>query len=193
MMKFSRALSILALAGLAFAGPALAQGSPQAGPKAQASQDNTAQLMQSYRQKTAQLQGIQQKAIRNTPKLAAELKKFQDEMTASMGAHGYDVAKGHKRVQAMVAKLKSGKKQSKADREATMKAFQAEREKMMKARAAAMKDPKIQKDRMALQNDMIAAMKKQDSHTGQLLKDVKSLRSKILASMAAHRAAPRHG
>ena len=187
MMKFSRFLSILALAGLAFGGSALAKGQPQAG------QDNTSQLVQSYRQKAQQLQGIQQKAIKNTPKLAAEMKQFQVEVETSMRAHGYDVAKGRQRVEAMAAKFKSGKKVSKAERMSAMMSFQAERQKMMQARTAAMQDPKIQKDGKALQHDMIVAMKKQDSHTGQLLKDVKSLRAKIMASMAARRAAPKKG
>lgn len=189
MMKFSRPLLILALAGFAFGGPACAQGHPQASQ----SQDSTAQLVHSYRQKNRQLQSIQQKAIKGSPKLAAEMKQFQAEMNTAMRAHGYDAAKAQQREEAMAAKLKSGKKMSKAQRMSAMKSFQAERQKMLKARTAAMKDPKIQKDGKALQHDMIAAMKKQDSHTGQLLKDVKSLRMKLMASMAAHRAAAGNG
>lgn len=186
-MKCSRYLLIPALAAFAFGGPVYAQG------PSQASQDNVSHLMQSYRQKNRQLQGIQEKALKNTPKLAAEMKQFQGEVNTSMRAHGYDVAKGQQHMQAMVAKLQSGKKLSKTERTSTMKSFRAEREKMMKARTAVMQDPKIQKDGKALQQDMIAAMKKQDSHTGQLLKDVKSLRAKIIASMAAHRAASKKG
>lgn len=182
MMKFPRSLMILALAGLAFGGPVSAKGHSQASP------DTTAQLMQSYRQKTHELQGIQQKAVKNTPQLAAEIKQFQNEVNTSMRAHGYDVVKGRQRVQAMASKFKSGKKMSKAERMSTMKAFQAERQRLMKARAAAMKDPKIRKDGKALQAHMIAAMKKQDSHTGALMKDVETLRTKIMASMAAQRA-----
>jgi hypothetical protein len=190
MMKFSRSmLFTLALTGLAFGGVAFAQAPAQTGK----SQDNTQQLMQSYRQKTQQLQGIQQKAIKNTPKLAAEMKQFRADVNSAMRAHGYDVTKGRKRVEAMASKLKSGKKVSKAERMAAMKSFQAERQKMMKARTAAMQDPKIQKAGKALQSHMIAAMKKQDSHTAQLLKDVKSLRTKIMASMAARRAAAKKG
>jgi hypothetical protein len=187
MMKFSRYLSILALAAFVFGTAAYAQGQPQAG------KDSASQMMQSYRQKNRQLQGIQQKAIKNTPKLAAEMKQFRADVNSAMRAHGYDVTKGRKRVEAMASKLKSGKKVSKAERMAAMKSFQAERQKMMKARTAAMQDPKIQKAGKALQSHMIAAMKKQDSHTAQLLKDVKSLRTKIMASMAARRAAAKKG
>jgi hypothetical protein len=186
MMKFFRSLLILALATFAFGGPACAQGHPQA------SSDNTSHLMQSYRQKTGQLQVIQQKAVKNTPQLAGEMKQFQLEVNTSMRAHGYDVAKGQQDAEAMAAKLKSSKKMSKAERMSTMKSFGAERQKMMNARAAAMHEPKIQKDGKALRDDMIAAMKKQDGHTGQLLKDVKSLRTRIIASMAAHRATPKN-
>lgn len=182
MMKFSRSLLILALAALAFGSPAYAaQGQSQAG------SNNIAQMMQSYRQKNSQLRAIQQKTLKNTPKLAAEMKKFQSEVNSSMRAHGYDLVKGRKHMEAMAAKLNSKKKMSKAEHDSTMQSMQAERQKMMKARAAVMKDPKIQKDGKMLQDHMLAAMKKQDSHTGQLLKDVKTLRSKILASMAAQR------
>lgn len=189
MMKGFRSLMLLALAGCAFGGSAgaFAQGNAKAG------QNDASQLMQSYQQKTQQLESIQQKAIKNTPKLATEMKQFQTEVNASMRAHGYDLAKGRQRVNAMVAKLKSGKKVSTAERTSTMKSFQAEREKMMKARVAAMHDPKIQKDGQALQHDVIAAMEKQDSHTTQLLKDTQSLRAKIMASVAAQRAAAKKG
>lgn len=189
MMKFPRVLTILALLGLAFGGPVMAQGKPQAKP--QAGQNETAQLMQSYREKNQQLQGIQQETIKNNPKLKAEMEHFQDEMMASMKTHGYDVKQGQARVQAMIAKMKSGKKMSKAERTSTMQSFQAEREKMMKARAASMKDPKIVKDRKALSDHMISAMKKQDKRTDQLLKDVKTLRAKIMTAMRAQQAAPK--
>ncbi|GAB3037130.1 hypothetical protein GCM10027285_20870 [Oleiagrimonas citrea] len=186
MMKFSRHLSILALAAFVFAGTAYAQGPTKA-----SSDNTTTQLMQSYRQKTQELRDIQQKAIKSNPKLAAEMKQLQADVNTSMRAHGYDMEKGSKRAESMIAKLKSGKKLSKAERMLTMKSFQAERQKMMKARNAAMQDPKVQKDRKAFEADMMAAMKKQDSHTGQLLKDVQALRTKIMAAMAAQRAAPK--
>lgn len=186
MMKLSRSLLILALAALAFGSPAYAaQGQPRSGSA------NITHLMQSFRQKNAQLRDIQQKTLKNTPKLAAEMKQFQHEVDTSMRAHGYDLEKGRQHMQAMTAKLQSGKKMSKAEHASTMQSMQAERQKMMQARAAVMKDPKIQKDGKALQEHMIAAMKKQDSHTGQLLKDVQTLRSKIMAAMAAHHTQPK--
>ena len=187
MMKFPRLLSILALAGFAFGGPAFAQGKPQA------SQDNPAQLMQSYQQNTRQLQDIQKKTLQNNPKLSAEMDHFQTEMTTAMRTHGYDVVKGSKRVKAMVAKLRSGKKMSDAERTSIIKTYQADHQKMMQARAAVMQDPKIQKDRKALAEDMISAMKKQDSRTTQLLKNEKALRAKIMAAMATRRAAAKNG
>ena len=182
MMKISRFLLILALAAFAFAGPAYAQGSPKAG------KETIAQLIQSYQLKNQQLQAIQHKALKNDPKLAAEMKHFENEVNTSMRAHGYDLVEGHKRMQAMAAKLNSNKNMSKAERMSTMKSMQDERARMMKARAAVVQEPQIKKDGNALQRDMIAAMKKQDSHASQLLKDVKILRTRIIATMAAHRA-----
>ena len=180
MMKFPRFLSFLAIAGFAFAGVAFAQGHPGAG------KDNTSSLMQSYQQKIEQLKGIQQKTIHDNPKLAAEMKHFNTEVNTSMRAHGYDMAKGRKRVEAMAAKFKSGNKMTKAERMSAMASFEAERQKMMTARAAVMKEPRIQKDGKMLQQDMIAAMKKQDSRTAGLLKDVNALRMKIMMSRSAH-------
>lgn len=192
MTKLPRILSILALLGLAFGGPAFAQLMPQA------SQDNPEQLIQSYRQKNRELQGIQQKALQENPKLAAEMKHFEAEMTAGMRSHGYDAAKRRKSVQAMIARIKtgkdaSGKEMNQAERMSTMKSYQAEVQMMMKARAQTLKDPKVQKDRKALADHLIAAMKKQDSRTTQLLADVKALRAKITASMAGPGAGPGKG
>lgn len=192
MMKFPRVLSILALAGLAFGGPAMAQLKPQA------SQQSSVQMMRSYQQKTQELKDIQDKTLKSNPKLAAEMKGFEKEMTASMSAHGYDAPKRRKSVQAMIAKLRTGKDASgkdltQAERESTMKSYQNEVRMMMKARAASMKDPKIQKDRKTLTEHMIAAMTKQDSRTPQLMKDVREMRAKILEIMAAHGQAPNKG
>ncbi|MGA7296873.1 MAG: hypothetical protein WBW92_05145 [Rhodanobacteraceae bacterium] len=186
MIKFSRYLLIPALAALALAGPACAQD------KAQTGSDNPAQLMQTYRQKSQQLHEIQQKTIKNSPKLAAAMKQYQAEVSAAMDAHGYNAEKGGQHMQTLMAKLKSKKKLSKDERKTTIQSLQAERQKMMKARTAAMKDPKVQKDGKALQQDVLAAMKKQDNHTGQLLKDVRSLRTRIMASSAAHGAKPKN-
>ncbi len=180
MMKISRYLFIPALVALAIAGPACAQ------EKAQAGSDNAAQLMQTYRQKSKQLHEIQQKTIKNSPELASEMKKYESKVSQAMEAHGYDPEKGGEHMQTLMAKLKSDKKLGKDERKETIQSLQAERQKMMKARTAAMKDPEVKKDGKALQKDMIAAMKKQDSHTEQLLKDVQMLRTKIMASAAAH-------
>lgn len=179
MMKISRSLLIVGLALFAVGGTAYAQAPSQAG------QNDAAQLIHIYRQKNQQLLDIQSKTLKNDPKLSAEMDHFQAELNTSMRKHGYDAEKSQKRVKAMVAKLRSGAKMSDNERMSTIKSYEAEQRKMMKARAAAMQEPKIQKDRKALTDDMIAAMKKQDSRTGQLIKDVNSLRSQIMAAMAA--------
>lgn len=185
MMKRATTILMLVTAAFAFAGVAAAQSSNGSGNDTSASQQKTQQLMQQYRETAMKLQKIHQKTIKNDPQLSAEQNHFQDQVRASVKKHGYDVQKGQKDMQDMAQKLQSGKL-SKSERQATMQKFQAERQKMMKARDAALKEPAIQKSGHKLEKDTIAAMKKQDNNTPELLKQLRSLRGQIRASMPKH-------
>lgn len=182
MMKRVITAGSIAVAALAFAGPGFAAGTTSGA--ASASSGDTQQLMQEYRSDAEQLKNIHDKTIKANPQLAKQQDQFQDQVKASVKKNGYDVEKGQKRMEAMAKKLQS-KDISADEKAATMKKFQAERADMMKARDAALKDPKIQQAGQKLENDTINAMKKQDGKTDNLLSDMESTRSKLQASMPA--------
>lgn len=177
MMKRSITLCSIAVAALAFSGAGFAADSSQSADNGQ-----TQKLMKEYRSDAQQLKQIHDKTVKANPDLAKEQDQFQAQVKAAVKKNGYDVAEGQKRMQAMAKKLQA-KGTSDDDKAATMKKFQAERQKMVKARNAALKDPQVQKAGKKLENDTITAMKKQNSKTGDLLSDMKSTRSKLQASM----------
>lgn len=176
---------MLALAALAFSGVTSAASSDSGSGSADSStsQQKTQQLMQQYRQKAMQLKQIHQKTINNDPQLASEQDKFEKQVRDAVEDQGYNIEKGEQRMQAAAKKLQSGKKLSDADRKSAIQDFQSERQKMIKARDAALQKPEIQTAGHKLENDTLTAMKKQDSHTDQLLSDMKSLRSQLRAAM----------
>ncbi|MES1926312.1 hypothetical protein [Salinisphaera sp. T31B1] len=186
MIKRATSILALAIAALTFGtmtGVASAQGSG-----ATADQQQAQQLMQQYRQKAAKLQQIHQETIQANPKLAAEQEKFEKQVRSAVEKQGYDVDKGQQRVQEMAQKLQSGDL-SDSERQALMKDFQAERQQMVQARDAALQKPEIKSAGEKLQEDTLAAMKKQDSQTSQLLDEMDSLRNQLRAAMPAPAAA----
>lgn len=179
MMKRVTSILAVALVALAFSGMANAQGAASG-----ADQQKAQQLMQQYRQKASKLQQIHQQTIKDNPELASQQEQFEKQVRQAVENEGYNVDKGQQRVQEMAQKLQSGDL-SDSERKAVMKDFQAERQQMMQARNAAMKKPEIQSAGKKLQNDTLAAMKKEDGDTQDLLDDMDSLRSKLRSSMPA--------
>lgn len=188
MMKRSITLCSIAVAALAFSGAGFAaNGSSQSGDKGQ-----TQSLMKDYRSDAKQLKQIHDKTMKANPGLAKQQDQFQAQVKSAVEDHGYNVDQGQKRMQSMAKKLQA-KDTSKDDKSKIMKKFQAERQKMMKARKAAMKDPKVQKAGEKLENDTITAMKKQNSKTDDLLSDMKSKRSKLQAAQPSSAQQPQPG
>jgi hypothetical protein len=178
MMKRVTTLCFLTIAALTFSGAGIAADSSNSGND----QQQTQKLMQEYRQDAQQLKQIHEKTIKANPQLAKEQNQFQTQVKKAVKKNGYNVEQGQKRMQAMAKKLQS-KNTSDDEKSATMKKFQAERQKMLKARDAALQDPAIQKSGKQLEQDTITAMKKQNSKTGELLSDMQSTRNKLQASM----------
>lgn len=177
MMKRSITLCSIAVAALAFSGAGFAaNSSSQSGDQGQ-----TQSLMKDYRADAKQLKQIHDKTMKANPDLAKQQDQFQAQVKSAVEDHGYNVDQGQKRMQSMAKKLQDDDT-SKDEKSKTMKKFQAERQKMMKARKAAMNDPKVKKAGEKLENDTISAMKKQNSKTDDLLSDMKSKRSKLQAA-----------
>lgn len=187
MMKRATTLFSIAVAAAVFSGPSFAADSSQASNKAE-----TQKLMQEYRSDAQQLKDIHDKTIKENPGLAKQQDQFQEQVKAAVKKNGYDVDKGQQRMQSMAKKLQA-KDTSDKEKAATMKKFQAERQDMLKARNAALKDPQIQKAGKKLENDTIEAMKKQNSKTDDLMSDMQSTRSKLEAAMPSGAAQSKSG
>lgn len=169
MFKRVSTICALAVAALSFTGVAAA---------ADNGQGQAQQMMKSYRQDAQQLKQIHDKTIKNNPQLAKEQDQFQETVQEAIKEQGYDVEAGQQRMQKMAKKLQSGDL-SDQQRKQVMQKFQSERQKMVKARNAAMSQPEVQKQGEKLQQDTIAAMKKQNPKTTQLISEMKDVRGKL--------------
>lgn len=170
MIKRVCTLCALAIAALSVTGMAVAADS--------SGQNNTQQLMKTYRSDAQQLKQIHDKTVRNNPQLAKEQQQFQDQVKGAIKKQGYDIKDGQKHMQSMAKKLQSGNLSDK-QRKQVMQNFQQERQKMVKARNAALSQPDVQKSGQKLESDTIAAMKKQNPKTPQLISEMKSVRGKL--------------
>lgn len=175
MIKRVCTVCALAIAALSFSGMAAAADNSG---QSSGSQNNTQQLMKTYRSDMQQLEQIHDKTIKNNPQLAKEQQQFQDQLKSAIKKQGYDVNAGQKRMQAMAKKLQSGNL-SDQKRKQVMQNFQQERQQMVKARNKALSNSDIQQSGQKLQNDTMAAMKKQNPKTTQLISEIKSVRGKL--------------
>jgi chromosome segregation ATPase len=183
MLKRATTILLLAMVAVAFSGIAAAQDNGPSKSHGSTTQQKTQQMMQQYRQKAMQLQQIHQKTMANNPQLTTEQNQFKKQVRQAIAKQGYDIDKGQKRLQTLAQKLQSGKLKA-GERKATIKEFQAERQRLIKARDAALKQPKIQKSGKQLEQHTITAMKKQDGRTGPLLNDMQMLRHRLRSTMA---------
>lgn len=177
MIKRVCSLCVLAIAALSFTGMAVAADS--------SGQGNSQQLMKTYRSDAKQLKQIHDKAVQNNPQLAKEQQQFQNQVKSAIKDQGYDINDGQQRMQSMAKKLQSGDLSDK-QRKQVMQKFQAERQKMVKARNAALQKPEVQKAGQKLENDTIAAMKKQNPKTPQLISEMKNVRGKLQQSAGSN-------
>lgn len=173
MIKHVCTLCALAIAALSFTGMAVAADN--------SGQNNSQQLMKTYRQDAQQLKQIHDKAVKNNPDLAKEQQQFQDQVKSAIKKQGYDVQAGQKRMQSMAKKLQSGDLSDK-QRKQVMQKFQNERQKMVEARNKALSQPDVKKSGQQLENDTISAMKKQNPKTTQLISEMKNTRNKLQQS-----------
>lgn len=178
MFKRVCILCALAIAALSFTGMAVAADSGS-------DQNNTQQLMKTYRSDAQQLKEIHDKAIQSNPQLAKQQQEFQDQVKSAMKDQGYDIKASQKRIQAIAKKLQSDD-QSDEQRKQTMQQFQTEREKLIKARNAALAQPDVEKSGQKLEKNTLSAMNKQSPKTEQLLSEMKGVRSQLQQSAGAN-------
>lgn len=178
----------LCAAILALASPAMAQPAH----KPAAAQPSAAEMhkMQAKMQQLGtQLSAIERKAIANSPKLQAQRRHFSAHVLKVMKTLGYDPAGDSKKLAAIKRKVLSGKLKA-SERQAQIKKFRSIRMHMLRGQVAAMQDKGLQKENKQLNEATMLAMKKQDPHTEDLIKQFNALSAKFRrmrqASMAHH-------
>lgn len=139
-------------------------------------------LIQKYQKQSQKLEEIHEKTIKNNPELKKEQKQYRDMVQSAIKNEGYDVESGRAELQSLSKDLQSGD-MSKDKREQAMQKFQSERKKMTKARRQAMNKPAIKKAQKKLQSHTMAAMKKQNSKTDNLVKSLREIQKKMRNSM----------
>lgn len=198
MQQFnSRTLSYSLVAALLIAigsvsQPVLAQSAQSAAKPDNQAAAKVQQLRAEARKIGMQLNDIEHKAIANDKALQAERQRFSEHLIKAMQTIGYHPKADTKKLAAIKQKVLSGKL-SKQERDTEIRKFQAIRANLFKGQMAAMQDKGLRQERKKLGDDTMLSMKKQDPHTGALLKRFgqinQQLRSIILdAQRRAHAA-----
>ena len=175
MIKRLSTIGLLALSAVSFTGVAVAADNSGSNGQAQ-------QLMQGYRSDAQQLKKIHDDTIDNNPELAQQQKAFEQQVKNAVKDQGYDVDAGQKRMEKYAQQLQN-KDLSDDKRKAVMQKFQQERQKMVKARNAAMQQPEIKQAGQKLQQSTIQAMNAQNDKTDKIISDMKSKRSQLQQQM----------
>jgi len=165
--------SLLLVVGLLSA--AIAQAQPPQGPQLSAEQ---VQQVQGLRQQGLQIQKkisvLQQQAMQGSPSLQQQSKELQEMGSAVLKKQGIDIEKSVARLQEMKGEFsKEG-----VTEEQKMKLQQEAlgiSQKLEKAQATTMADPKVQQAAAKMEKDLIAEMTKLDPTVPEMLKKLDSL------------------
>jgi|GEM_PF-2704909 len=196
------ALSAMVSAGPAqAAGPGPAQGAahppmqaphrgvnPQSMSPAQKKQFEAFQkARQDLVQARTKLNKIQAKTLKKHPELQKQRKAFGSLVSKTMKKNGYDAKQGIAELKSLRDKLKD-KSTPKSKRRQLAQDFQTKVMALRKAQGQAMQDKQVQKARHDLGQAVVAAMKKEDPQTEQLMATVQKREQelmKIRRSLAA--------
>lgn len=158
--------------------------------RAAGAQAQSPQALQEEAQKVSmQLGEIARKAIAGDKKLQAEGQAYSQHMIEAMKTIGYTPVADGKRMTELGKEINSGKL-SQEERAAKIQEFQGLRIRMMQAQAAVMQDKALSKERMKLNQDTVAAMKKVDPNTEALMQRMKQI-SQQLQGMYRQSQAPK--
>lgn len=146
-------------------------------------------------QARTKLNKIQAKTLKKHPELQKQRKAFGNLVSKTMKKNGYDATKGIAELKSLRDKLKD-KSTPKSKRRQLAQDFQTKVMALRKAQGQAMQDKKVQKARHDLGQAVVAAMKKEDPSTEQLIARVQKREQelmKIRRSLAAQAQKARSG
>lgn len=121
---------------------------------------------------------IQQATISTHPELQKQQSQFESLLMSTMRDKGYKPKEDMKRLTELREKLRAGGMRPK-ERSQAIAEFQQKSSRLQKGQQEALQDKKVIKARQALEDAVVAAMKKKDPSTANLLKDMDETKRKL--------------
>lgn len=180
-----------ALLGTALAaGPVAGQPAPGGGPgksgpaqggKGMGSQQQKElqDAQKKVRDLSQQIGDIQKKAMEANPELQKQREDLRSLLKEKMEAKGHTPDQNIDRMKEIRKQLSESKDLPKSERQKLMQEFQNTARTFRQAQKEAMQDPEVQKARQAFQDDLMAAMKKEDPKVEQLIQDLRQARQEF--------------
>jgi hypothetical protein len=170
--KLFRAFMVLTVAVLtvALSGTALAQmGQPRGAQQPGALEQEFMQLQQ-------RLARAQQKAIENNPALQDKADEMEDLVTGKMRAAGYDPGGIMETLLAAQGKLQD-ERLTDAERRAVLESSEVReaQQQLQQAQEVVMKDPEVIQAQKALEEDMMAAIRREEPETDRIIERLEEI------------------
>jgi hypothetical protein len=187
--RFGRttARTLLALGAVAILAPAItsqaapptaAAPAPAPAPGKEGSMAAVQQIHSQYMKLQQQLAQIQQKTMQANPELQKQEKAFMDLLLSKMSAGGTSAKDQMDALHKLEEKL-GNKDTPAADREKLVSEYQQKMTAFRTEQMQALKDPEVQKARESLMEATVAAMKKQDPQTEQLMQQIEEKQAEL--------------
>jgi hypothetical protein len=174
------ALAALAPAAAVQAAPPAA--APAPAPGKGGSMEAVQQIHTEYMELQQRLAQIQQKTMKAHPELQKQEKAFMDLMLSKMSTGGTSAKDQMDSLHKLEEKL--GNNSTPADeRKKLMSEYQQKMTAFRTAQMQAMKDPQVEKARESLMNATVAAMKKEDPQTEQLMQQIEQKQAQLKKAM----------
>jgi len=161
-----------------YTGTVAAQSSDeQSAPSSEA--PTTMQKLQSTRQEIQQLmtklRGIQKKATKSNPDLAAQQKEYRDLVIDTMADTNFDPEAEMQSMRSLQAELRGSDQLGEKERQEKMQQLQQKKQQFRSKQSEAMQSQDVQDARKALDKEMRAAMKKQNPQASELIAQLDEL------------------
>jgi hypothetical protein len=187
--RFGRttARTLLALGAVAILAPAItsqaapptaAAPAPAPAPGKEGSMAAVQQIHSQYMKLQQQLAQIQQKTMQANPELQKQEKAFMDLLLSKMSTGGTSAKDQMDALHKLEEKL-GNKDTPAADRQKLVSEYQQKMTAFRTEQMQALKDPEVQKARESLMEATVAAMKKQDPQTEQLMQQIEEKQAEL--------------
>ena len=131
------------------------------------------------------LETVQQKAVNGDSDLQKQRQDLQNLLVETMKKQGFDPMESMNRMKQLRQKME-GKDLSAQDKRVVATKYQAEQRQFMEARKKALSDEKVDKARESYKDNLLAAMKKVEPKTDDMLKELAQVEAKLRAMYRQH-------